>query len=265
MNQTSHTQPSLFVSHGAPSLPLENGPTTTFFKQLGQTFPKPQAILCISAHWYTDMPLVSSAPRMEMIYDFYGFPPELYEIKYPARGAPRLAEMVAGLIQNAGFTIDTDPTRGLDHGAWVPLSMMFPQADIPVFQLSVQPGESPDHHFRMGQALRTLRDENILILASGGATHNLSDFRGQSPDSIGIEYALQFDTWLKNAVITGDVDSILDYRKAAPEARRNHPTPEHFLPLLVALGAAGDQPAGKIIHDGFTYGMLSMAAFRWGE
>lgn len=257
-------QPTLFISHGAPTLPLEHGPTTTFFHQLGQTFPRPNAIICVSAHWYTESPAVSIAPTMETIYDFYGFPDALYQIKYPAPSAPALAQKVATMLKDAGFAIESDPTRGLDHGAWVPLSMIYPQADIPVFQLAVQPQESTEHHFKMGQALQSLRDENILILASGGATHNLSDFRGQSAETAGYDYALKFDAWLKNAVTTGDVDSIWDYRKSAPEARRNHPTPEHFLPLLVALGAAGDQPVGKIIHDGFTYGMLSMAAFRWG-
>jgi len=256
--------PTVFVSHGAPTLLLENGPTTAFFKQLGQSLPKPDAIVCVSAHWYTPAPIVSTAPRMETIYDFYGFPPELYEITYPASGKPQLAKRVINLLKVAGFSVADDPNRGLDHGAWVPLSMMYPGADIPVFQLAVQPQESTEHHYKMGQALQSLRDENILILASGGATHNLADFRGQTVETGGFDYALKFDAWLKNAVTTSDVDTILDYRKSAPEARRNHPTPEHFLPLLVALGAAADHSTGKVIHDEFTYGMLSMAAFRWG-
>ncbi|MCF7801815.1 MAG: dioxygenase [Candidatus Marinimicrobia bacterium] len=256
-------QPVIFVSHGAPTLPLENGHTTDFFKTLGHQFPKPSAIVCISAHWTTERVAVSTTEQNETIHDFYGFPRKLYEIQYPAPGKPELAKRVSSLLEEAGFMVDTDPQRGLDHGAWVPLSMMYPAADIPVFQLAVQPRESTVHHYNMGRALHKLRNAGVLILASGGATHNLRDFMGQSADTGGFDYAREFDRWLKIAVESGDADGILNYRQMAPEARRNHPTPEHFLPLIVALGAAGNAPQGRQIHDGFTYGMLSMAAFRW--
>lgn len=256
-------QPVIFVSHGAPTLPLEDGPTTEFFKSLGDQFPKPAAIVCVSAHWTTERAAVSTTGQNQTIHDFYGFPRQLYEIQYPAPGKPELAMQVSELLKEAGFMVDIDPQRGLDHGAWVPLSMMYPAVDIPVFQLAVQPRESTVHHYNLGHALHELRNEGVLILASGGATHNLRDFMGQSPHTGGFDYALAFDRWLKIAVESGDADALLNYRQVAPEARRNHPTPEHFLPLIVALGAAGDAPHGRLIHDGFTYGMLSMAAFCW--
>jgi len=259
--------PSLFLTHGAPTLPLEPGPAREDFARLGAELPRPSAALCISAHWETVRPTVSSAVRPETIHDFYGFPAELYEIQYPASGAPELAERVAALLGAAGHDVALDPGRGLDHGAWVPMRLMYPSADVPVTQLSLQHGLGPDHHLAVGRALAPLRRDGVLILASGSATHNLREFRGHAYDAPVPGYVTEFESWLIDAVAAGDVDALVDYRRRAPAAARNHPSEEHFLPLFVALGAAmenGAAPAGTLVHTSHTWGIISMASFAFG-
>jgi 4,5-DOPA dioxygenase extradiol len=172
--------PGLFISHGAPTLAIEANPTSAFLRQLSAQFARPEAILCISAHWETQRPALSTARHPQTIHDFYGFPPELYHLTYPAPGSPQLAEQAADLLQKAGIEAKLDPLQGFDHGAWEPLMLMYPEADIPVVQLSVQPHLDPHHHFQMGQALAPLRHEGILILGSGSATHNLRELRGRN-------------------------------------------------------------------------------------
>ena len=252
--------PALFVSHGAPSLLYEPGPARDFLSTLWATLPRPQAILCVSAHWTTTEPRVTGTPAPELIYDFGGFSDELYAATYPAPGNPLLAQHITDLLKEHGIDSDMDTTRGLDHGAWVPLKLMYPAADIPVLQLSVQPHQSPAHHVAMGRALRSLRDEGVLILASGSATHNLRDFFGRSIDSSPPEYVAAFDKWLQTAIEENDREALLDYLHTAPHAAANHPTPEHFLPLFAALGA-GD--TGRTLHRSCTFGVISMAAYAW--
>jgi 4,5-DOPA dioxygenase extradiol len=172
-------QPAIFISHGSPTLPLERSAAVEFLRQLGPMLGRPEAILAVSAHWDTARPAVSTAKEPETIYDFYGFPPELYRLRYPAPGAPKLAERAAALLETRGLRTDIDPERGLDHGAWTSLMLMYPKADIPVTQLSIQSRLGPGHHVRLGEALRPLRDEGVLILASGGATHNLRELSRQ--------------------------------------------------------------------------------------
>ncbi|AFY39300.1 Extradiol ring-cleavage dioxygenase class III protein subunit B [[Leptolyngbya] sp. PCC 7376] len=254
--------PSLFVSHGAPSLILENDATTQFFRNLGKQYPNPAGIVCISAHWESPQLLLTSNPRRETIYDFSGFPKELYEVTYPATGSPELLDKIATALNTSDFPVRINERRGFDHGVWVSLKLMYPNADIPIVQLSVLPKESPEHHFQIGQALRSLREENILIIASGSATHNLREFRVQAKEAEPLDYAVAFDQWLVQAIEKGDRQSLFDYENTAPEAKRNHPTPEHFLPLFVALGAATES-TGEQIHQRFTYGALSMSAFLW--
>src|SRR5579883_1401952 len=170
---TSAILPSLFVSHGAPTLALDPGETGAFWERLARELPRPEAVLCVSAHWTTEAPAVNAAPRNATIHDFYGFPEPLYRIAYPAPGAPALADRVAGLIAAAGLPVAVDGARGLDHGAWVPLRSMYPAADIPTIQLSVQPDRDARWHHRLGTALAALPAEGVLVLASGGAVHNL--------------------------------------------------------------------------------------------
>ncbi|MBU1041508.1 MAG: dioxygenase [Proteobacteria bacterium] len=266
--------PSLFVSHGSPTLVMDPVPTRDFLRGLGQTMPRPTAILCVSAHWDTAKPLLSASPHPHTMHDFYGFPDELYEQSYPAPGAPELAERGASLLQGAQIPAEMDRRRGLDHGAWVPLSLMYPQADIPLVQLSIQSHLTPRHHLEMGQALAPLRQEGVLIMASGNATHNLREVFSHGLDEAPAPYAKAFADWLTARIVTGgadDIEALLHYLRQGPFAPRNHPTPDHYLPLLVALGAgigegngAGTSSgAGKLLHDGYTFGVLSMAAYAW--
>lgn len=256
--------PTIFVSHGAPTLVTDRGRTPDFLRELSQVLPRPSAILCVSAHWETDQPMLTGSAAPPTIHDFFGFPQELYTLHYAAAGDPALAQRAQALLNAADLHASVHPQRGLDHGAWVPLLLAFPHADIPVVQLSVQPQRDAAHHFALGRALRPLREAGVLILASGGATHNLREFRGQAINTAPPDYVLAFDAWLTAAITRGDVAELLDYQTHAPHALRNHPTPEHFLPLLVALGAA-ESAVGRALHEGFNYGILSMAAYAWND
>jgi 4,5-DOPA dioxygenase extradiol len=249
--------PSVFVSHGAPTLAMEGGETVEFLRRLGAELGRPRAVLCVSAHWATRVPTLSAAERPETIHDFGGFPAELYRMQYPAPGAPRLAGRAAELLSAAGVESEVSRGRGLDHGAWVPLSLIYPDADVPVTQLSVQPGAGAEAHFRMGAALTPLRGEGVLILATGGATHNLHQL-GRGEDAP--EWASRFDSWLGERVTRGSYEELFDYRRRAPHAEVAHPTDEHLLPLFVAAGAGGGA-AGRRLHAAWTHGSLSMAAY----
>ena len=255
-------QPALFVSHGAPTLIITPGEARDFLSELGGQIPRPSAVLAVSAHWETAEPTVSLALRPETIHDFNGFPRELYAIQYPAPGAVELAQQTATLLSQAGFAARTDASRGLDHGAWVPLKLMYPQADIPVTQLSVQSQLGAQHHYKIGEALRPLRDDGVLILASGSATHNLRelDWSGQGAAP---EWVSNFSDWVAQAGARGDVDQLLRYRQQAPAAARNHPTEEHFLPFFVALGAGSTPAQVSRIHASTTFGVLAMDAYRF--
>ncbi|HUC61671.1 MAG TPA: class III extradiol ring-cleavage dioxygenase [Alphaproteobacteria bacterium] len=257
--------PSVFVSHGAPTLALEACPAHAFLESLGSTLGRPEAILCVSAHWEMPGPAVSGAEGASIIHDFHGFPAPLYRLDYPAPGAPGLAARAKALLDGAGLASTIDPARGLDHGAWVPLRLMYPEADIPTTQLAVQMPpravkNGAGHHLAMGRALEPLRREGVLILASGGATHNLSEFAppiDRQPPS----HVAAFDAWLARVAEAGDEASLIDWQHSAPEARRAHPRAEHFMPFFVAFGAAGPGAKGRRIHQSFSYGALSMAAF----
>ena len=253
--------PAIFVSHGAPTLALDPGATGAFWEELGKSLPRPEAVLCVSAHWMTPAPATSRAAQPETIHDFYGFPEPLYRLFYPAPGAPLLAERAAELLTAAGMPVAIDPERGLDHGAWVPLRSLYPAAEIPVTQLSIQFERDAAWHYRMGEALAPLRREKILVLASGGAVHNLREIAWNSDEPPA--WARQFDEWLAAAIAAGATETLVDWERTAPGPRRAHPTPDHFWPLFVALGTAGKGARGERIHTGFTHGSLSMAAFRF--
>jgi 4,5-DOPA dioxygenase extradiol len=256
--------PAIFISHGAPDLPLRSSAATDFLTQLSQTLPTPKAILVVSAHWNTHQPTVSKAAQPRTIHDFSGFPAELDRLKYPAPGAVDMAERVVKLLTQTELGCDVSLDRGLDHGAWIPLLLAYPEAKIPVVQLSIQPHLSPTHHFLLGQALQPLRHEGIFILASGSATHNLGaidrHFHTAPPPQV-----TKFVDWLTNSIIAGETEKLLNYRHLAPEAIYNHPTEEHLLPLFVAMGAASNHPQGTQLHSSFTYGALSMAAYAFGN
>lgn len=260
------TQPTIFVSHGSPSLVIDGGKARDFLSGLGAQLTaergKPDAVVCVSAHWDTRQPAVSAAPQPETIHDFGGFPDVLYRLRYPAPGDPALAARISDLLREAGLPCVVDPRRGLDHGAWSPLMLIYPKADIPVLQVSVQSPLGARHHAALGRALASLREENMLLFCSGSATHNLYDFGRYAPDAQPAPYAREFDDWLTNCVSRGAREDIVEFKTRAPEARRNHPSDEHFLPMIVAAGSATD-PKGRVLHDSFTYGVLSMAAFAY--
>jgi 4,5-DOPA dioxygenase extradiol len=257
---TATPLPALFLSHGSPMLPFEDIPARQFMAELADSMPRPEAILCVSAHWETDRPAVSGAARPETIHDFYGFPEQLYRLSYPAPGAPDLARRASQLIE--GITIDEG--QGLDHGAWNPLLLIYPEADIPVAQLSVQLAAGPAHHVDLGRKLAALREEGVLILASGGAVHNLRQFQIDSRKPA--DWAIAFDQWLGERIAAGDADSLIAHKRLRPEARLAHPREEHFLPLFVALGVGLEGAAkgkGRALHRSFAHGSLSMAAYAW--
>lgn len=256
-----HSLPALFVSHGAPTLILDEVPARQFLQDYGATLPRPQAILVISAHWETAGPALTASARPDTIHDFFGFPPALYELRYPAPGAPTLATQIAGRLTAAGYAVTLDPERGLDHGAWVPLKLLFPDADIPVLQLGLPSQYSPAELVALGQALAPLRAEGVLIIGSGSVTHNLAAFGRHQLNDAPPDWVSAFADWLTRAIEDGRTQDLLDYRHHAPHAVRNHPTEEHFLPLFVALGAAGAQARGRCIHASYSYGVLAMDVY----
>lgn len=255
------TMPVLFVSHGAPTLSLDPGETGAAWRQLGERLPRPSAILVISAHWETPVPTISRAVEPETIHDFYGFPAALYELHYFAPGAPALAQAAADALQQAGIAAQLDETRGLDHGAWVPLRLMFPEADIPVAQLSLQPERDPAWHIALGRALRPLREQGVLIVGSGSITHNLRALFNHPQGEPAPEWVSEFCDWIAEKIAAGDLEALGEYRRRAPHAVQNHPTDEHLLPLFVALGAANRIDSAVHLNRVMTYGILAMDAW----
>jgi len=259
-----------YISHGAPTLAIDNSlPARGFLKSFRDTVyggaqrPPPTSILVISGHWETDYPTVNAVSgTCDTIYDFYGFPREMYKLKYPAPGAPQLATRVKELLMASGFErVGVDEKRGLDHGAWVPLMLMFPEADIPVCQLSVQTNRDGTYHYNLGKALAPLKDEGVLIIGSGSATHNLRASR--LGDGSVASWALEFDTWLKDALLDGRYEDVNHYEERAPHAKAAHPWPDHFYPLHVAIGAAGKNSKAELIHHSWQLGTLSYASYKF--
>jgi len=236
---------------------------------LGQRLPRPRSILIASAHWETELPMLATSKQPETIHDFGGFPAELYRIRYPAPGAPETAERALELLRNAGISATANGCRGLDHGAWVPLLRLYPEADVPAAQISVQPSLGADHHLRVGAALAPLTREGALIIGSGHMTHNLrewiTDARRRGSMSIDErepeQYVREFSMWVDRALRSDDRAALAGWLEQAPHARRAHPTPEHFLPLMVAFGAAGPGPVVEHIDAGVDSGVLAMDAY----
>ncbi|KAI9092546.1 hypothetical protein K1719_027674 [Acacia pycnantha] len=256
---------TFYISHGSPTLPIDDSvPASQFLKKWKEFYPqKPSAILVISGHWDTAVPAVNVVSRNDTIYDFYGFPKALYQLKYQPPGAPQLAKRVKDLLHQAGFSrVDEDKKRGLDHGAWVPLILMYPEADIPVCQLSVQSDQDGTHHYNMGKALTPLKDEGVLIIGSGSAVHNLRALKIQ-PNPPVASWAKEFDDWLISSLLEGRYEDVNHYEEKAPHAKMAHPWPDHFYPLHVALGAAGENSKAKLIHKGIEMGTLSYASFQF--
>jgi 4,5-DOPA dioxygenase extradiol len=265
--KTMTTLPAIFISHGAPNLILGHSPAKQFLTTLRDHLPsKPRAILVISAHWETPHPVVSAPEINDTIYDFGGFERELYNLRYPASGSLNLATNVLKLIKSHGVSASIDQTRGLDHGAWVPLMLAWPEADVPVIQLSVQSDAGVNHHLQLGAMLETLREEGVLILGSGSLTHDLRSYVAERhhPNADEPEWVARFADWMHATIMSGDRQALRQYRQLAPEAVRNHPTEEHLLPLFVALGAGGEKGQPRIIHRSTTHSVLRMDAYTFG-
>jgi 4,5-DOPA dioxygenase extradiol len=246
--------PAIFVSHGAPTLPFDDVPARDFLRGLGRALGKPRAVLAVSAHWDTDAPAANAVAVNDTIHDFGGFPQALYDIRYPARGDAALAHKVTDLMNGL-----VDTTRGLDHGAWVPLMLMYPEADVPVLQLSVQRGKGAAHHVALGRALAKLREDDVLVMGSGGFVHNLR--RIAPPGSSESDWSKQFADWMHEKLMTDDDVALADYRAQAPQAAMAHPTDEHLMPLFVAYGAGGK---AERLHSSATFGNLRMDAYSFG-
>jgi 4,5-DOPA dioxygenase extradiol len=243
-------------------LALQDSPARRFLQGLGQSLPRPKAIVVVSAHWETaGAPAVSLAAQPETIHDFGGFPQALFDMHYAANGAPEVAEHVASLFEAAGIAVGRSASRGLDHGAWVPLSLMYPDADVPVMQVSLVRGASPATHEKLGQALAQLRHEGVLVIGSGSLTHNLYEFRGQPVNAPAPQWVSEFERWMRERLEANDTAALLDYRKQAPSATENHPTEEHLLPLFVAMGAAGAGAKAQLLHSSFEHGVLAMDGY----
>lgn len=251
--------PVVFVSHGAPDVLLKAAETLACWREIGLRLPEPRAILVVSAHWEARLPTLSLSGAPQTLHDFAGFAPALSRLQYPAAGAPALAERAASLLAAAAIPSAMHPNRGLDHGAWVPLSVMYPRAHLPVTQLSLA-RQGAQAHYLLGQALAALRDEGVLILVSGAITHNFDwlDFAAGSGDAPHPP-ALLFADWVGEH--SGNAAALLDYR-SAPYGAASHPSEEHFLPFLVAMGAGGGAIPERH-RPGFTYGGLAMDAYVW--
>ncbi len=258
------SEPVIFVSHGAPDALLKAPDAVASWREIGRTIPQPSAILVVSAHWENRKPTVSLTDAPETLYDFSGFSPELYRMQYRAPGAPALAERVASLLSTAGLNVDRNASRGLDHGAWVPLSAMYPEASIPVTQLSLVQDAGPATHFELGRALAPLRDEGVLIVCSGAITHNFAwlDWRA-APGQLPFSKAETFSQWVADRLAAQDVSALLNYRNA-PYGAESHPSEEHFMPFFVAPGAANGEAPQRYRPD-FSYGALSMDAYVWQD
>jgi 4,5-DOPA dioxygenase extradiol len=252
--------PSVFVSHGSPMHALQAGAAGAAWAALGRRLPKPKALLVASAHWETQVPMLTGSAKPETIHDFFGFPEPLYKLRYPAAGSADLAQQAKGLLQGAGFTAAVDGTRGLDHGVWAPLLYMYPDADVPVVQVSVQPELGPRHHFNLGKAVRPLSDEGVLVIGSGHLTHNLRDW-DRSGKAAPMPYAIDFQKWVFDRITRRETDELMDYRTKSESGVRAHPTDEHFLPLFVALGAAREEARADRFFDAIESGALAMDAY----
>lgn len=253
--------PVLFVSHGAPSVALEDNAYTRALSTWGATL-RPSAVVIVSAHWEQRQPArVTSAGQHQTLHDFSGFPAPLYQLRYPAPGHPALAAEIAGLLESAEVPALLDPSRPLDHGAWVPLRFLFPKADVPVVAVSLPWPREPRLIARIGEALCVLRDRGVVLVGSGGAVHNLSAIRFDDKDGPAQPWAKRFDAWIAARVAARDLESLLAWRKLAPDPDLAHPTTEHLDPIFFAAGAGGPSDRAETLHEGFQYGSVSMRTF----
>ena len=255
--------PSLFISHGAPTFAIEPAQAGPLLNQLGRDLPTPKAVVVLSPHWITRGVRVATTTAPETIHDFGGFPAELYAIQYPAPGSSAVAARALELLNAAGWDATADEHRGLDHGAWVPVRHLFPNADVPVLQVSMPRDLDAAGAVRLGRALAPLADEGVLLLGSGSITHNLYEFR-HDIGAASASYASEFVDWAREAVNKHDENALVDYLRVAPHAQRAHPTPDHYLPLPFAFGAAAPGAPVRVLDGGMTYGVIAMDSYLFG-
>lgn len=258
--------PTLFISHGAPDLILHPLPAREFLASLGTSLgarcKRPRAIIVASAHYDEGpFPCVTAAAQPRTIHDFGGFDPRLYQMHYPAPGAPEFAVRVVEALTTAGMTARLDENWGFDHGTWVPLMLMYPAADIPVVAVSIHQGADPEYHLRLGRALADLPTDDVLVIGSGTLTHNLGQVAPPADNRDAPAWVHGFADWTGERLLAGDEAALLDYRAQAPYARENHPTDEHFMPLFVAMGAAGPGWRAECLHSSVTYRSVRMDMF----
>ena len=255
--------PTFFIAHGSPSLALEDNAYTQFLHSLGEHLLRPRAIVLFSAHWLAATQQISEVRRYETIHDFGGFPDALREIRYPAPGDPQLAAKIADLLGQSGIPTSRDVRRGLDHGAWVVLRLLYPAADIPVVSMSVNPRLAPEEQYRIGKALAVLREEDVLLIGSGGTVHNLGMIEWDAQEVN--EWALAFDRWLGDQAVRWDMDALFRYEQAPHAALAvPHHGNEHFAPLFYAMGGADDARKAVLLHRSYAYGSLSHSVWQFG-
>ena len=253
-------QPAIFIGHGSPTELIETGAFQDSLKKFGEQNPKPSAIVVLSAHWLTrDTVEINASTQPETIYDYGGFPQAMYEVDYPAPGSTELAQKIKTLLEN--FKTELNPSHGLDHGAWIPLKMLYPTNDIPVVQVSIPFALGPQKIFEIGQALAPLRNENILLMGSGNITHNLQAVNFGNKHAAPESWAQEFEGWVKTQISGNTIESLSNFKTLAPHARLAHPYPDHFYPLFFVLGAKTSADQRFDIYDHFHYGTLSMWSF----
>lgn len=253
--------PSYFFAHGAPSIVLEDNEYTQLLKNFKDHTPRPKAIVLFSAHWEESVQTVSAAETYETIYDFGGFQDELYKMTYPAKSDRSLSEQVRALFEKQGIRSVLNESRGLDHGAWAVLKLLYPEADIPVVALSVNRHLSNEQQYQIGKALSELREQDVLIIGSGGTVHNLRRLKWQSEGND--DWAEQFDNWLQNKLESWDTEALFQYHELAPNAQEAVPTSEHFIPLLLAMGSGDSNRQAKLVHRSYQYGNLSLICWQF--
>jgi len=256
---TEGTMPALFIGHGSPMNAIEDNEFSRAWAEVTRSLPKPKAVLCVSAHWETAGTRVTAMEEPKTIHDFYGFPPVLFDKRYLAPGSPDLARTAQGLARKSPVELDLD--WGLDHGAWSVLCRMFPEADVPVVQLSLDQRKAPASHYELGQELRGLRKKGVLILGSGNIVHNL---REMAWEDTAYDWALEFDERMKGLILSGDHEAIIGYSKLGHSARLAVPTAEHYLPLLYVLGTQDESDGVAFFAEKVTLGSMSMRSVRIG-
>ena len=254
--------PILFVSHGAPTFALDGGSLGQELDVIGRSLTHIKAVLAISPHWQTNHLTLTTGTKLSTIHDFYGFGQELNNIQYPAYGDPVIAGSIKDLLQSHSYSVEEDTERGLDHGVWSVLIHLLPKAHIPIIQLSMPSNLTPRSAYELGKILSHVRKDNILLLASGGVTHNLYELKPQSHEPS--DYVYDFTTWIRKAISNDDQEMLIRYRELAPHAERAHPTDEHLLPLMIAYGARDNNEKLQIIKGEVTYGVINMESYAWG-